>query len=90
MKFDFSSGKAFADAIFTVRQIQKRCLAKKKESVSGCFDLEKEYDRVPWELEWLTLRRLGAEEWVLSVIGAMHEGVTPTRSMKEKKAIVFK
>jgi hypothetical protein len=39
-------------------------------------DLEKAFDRVPREVVWWALRKLGVEEWLVKVIQAMYEGVT--------------
>ena len=36
-------------------------------------DLEKAFDRVPREVVWWVLRYLGVDEWIVSVIKAMHE-----------------
>ena len=36
------------------------------------IDLEKAFDRVPREVLWWALRRLGVDEWIVSVIKAMY------------------
>ena len=44
---------------------------------SDCtVDLEKVFDMVPREVVWWTLRYLGVDEWIVSVIRAMYEDVT--------------
>jgi len=76
MQFGFRSGRGTTDAIFIVRQIQERFLEKKKDLWMAFVDLEKAFDRVPREVVWWALRRLGVEEWLVKVIRAMYEGMT--------------
>ena len=52
MQFRFTSGKGTTDAIFIVRQMQEKYLAKKKELWMAFVDLEKAFDRVPQEVVW--------------------------------------
>ena len=44
MQFGFTSGKGTTDAIFIVRQMQEKYLAKKKELWMAFVDLEKAFD----------------------------------------------
>mgnify|MGYP003460147097 FL=1 len=69
-------GKGTTDAIFIVRQLQEKYLAKKKELWMAFVDLEKAFDRVPREVIWWALRTLGVDEWLISVIKSMYEGAT--------------
>ena len=46
-------------------------------------DLEKAFDRVPREIVWCVLRRLGVEEWLVTVVIVMYEGITTAVKMKE-------
>src|SRR5664279_590563 len=39
-------------------------------------DLEKVFDRVPREVVWWALRKLGVDEWIVSVIKSMYEEAT--------------
>ena len=38
------------------------------------MDLEKAFDRVPREVTWWAMRKLGVEEWLVKVVMAMYEG----------------
>jgi hypothetical protein len=72
MQFGFMAGKGTTDAIFIVRQLQEKYLAKKKDLWMAFVDLEKAFDRVPREVVWWALRNLGVNEGLVSVIGAMY------------------
>ena len=49
MQFGFMSGRGTTDAIFIVRQLQEKYLAKSKDLWMAFVDLEKAFDRVPRE-----------------------------------------
>ena len=71
MQFEFMSGRSTTDAIFIVRQLQEKYLAKNKELWMAFVDLEKEFDRVPQEVVLWVLGCLGVDEWIVSVIKAI-------------------
>ena len=72
MQFGFMAGKGTTDAIFIVRQLQEKYMAKKKDLWMAFVDLEKAFDRVPRDVVWWALRSLGVDEWLVSVIKAMY------------------
>ena len=76
MQFGFMAGKGTTDAIFVVRQLQEKYLAKNKDLWMAFVDLEKAFDRVPREVVWWALRKLGVDEWIVSVIQSMYENAT--------------
>ena len=39
------------------------------------LDLEKAFDRVPWEVIWWALRKLGVEEWIVRLVKGMYANV---------------
>ena len=70
------AGRSTTDAIFIVRQLQEKYLARNKELWLAFVDLEKAFDRVPREVVWWALSYLGVDEWIVSVIRAMYEDAT--------------
>ena len=89
MQFGFRSGRGTTDAIFIVRQIQERFLEKNRDLWMAFVDLEKVFDRVPREVVWWALRCLGVEEWLVTVIIAMYEGVATAVKMNEGESDGF-
>ena len=76
MQFGFRAGRGTTDAIFVVRQVQERFLAKGKDLWLAFVDLEKAFDRVPRDVLWWALRSAGVDEWLVSVIKAMYCGAS--------------
>ena len=89
MQFGFRPGRGTTDAIFIVRQMQERFLAKKQEVWMAFVDLEKAFDRVPREVVWWALRKLKVDEWLVRVIQAMYEGVSTAVKLGERKSVAF-
>ena len=73
MQFGFRAKRSMTDAVFIVRQLQEKYLAKKKDLWMAFVDLEKAFDRVPREVVWWALRYLDVDEWIVSVMKAMYE-----------------
>ena len=63
--------KSATVAIFIVRQLREKYLAKKEDLWMAFVDLEKAFDRVPREVIWWALKYLGVDEWIVSVIRAI-------------------
>jgi len=66
--------KRTADAIFIVRQMQENFGSKGKKLYFGFVDLEKAFDRVPREVIWWAMHKLGVEEWLVSAVMSMYTG----------------
>ena len=72
MQFGFMPGRGTTDAIFVLRQLQEKYLAKKKNLYFAFVDLEKAFDRVPRDVVWWAMRKLGVDEWLINVVKAMY------------------
>ena len=72
MQFGFMPGRGTTDAIFILRQMQEKFLGKKKNLYFAFIDLEKAFDRVPRDIVWWALRKLGASEWLVKVVQTMY------------------
>jgi hypothetical protein len=72
VKFGFMAGKSTTDAIFIVRQLQEKYLARHKDLWMVFVNLEKAFDRVPREVVWWALRCLGVDECMDSVSDKGH------------------
>ena len=62
MQFGFMPGRGTTDAIFIVRQWLEKLLAKNKNLYLAFVDLEKAFDRVPRQILWWAMRKLGIDE----------------------------
>ena len=89
MQFGFMAGRSTTDAIFIVCQLQEKYLAKNKELWMAFVDLEKAFDRVPRKVIWWTLRYLGVDEWIVSVIKAMCEDATTKVRLNGRESNAF-
>ena len=72
MQFGFMPGRGTTDAIFIVRQLQEKFLAKNKNLYLAFVDLEKAFDRVPRQVLWWAMRKLGIDEWIVQLVQAMY------------------
>ena len=58
MQFGFMPGRGTTDAIFILRQLQKKYLQKKKNIYFAFVDLEKAFNHVPRRILWWAMRKL--------------------------------
>ena len=72
MQFGFMPGHGTTDAIFILRQLQEKHLAKNKKLYFAFVNLEKAFDRVPRKVIWWPMRKLGIEEWIVRFVQAMY------------------
>ena len=71
IQFGFMPGRGTTDAIFILRQMHEKHIARKKDIFFAFVDLEKAFDRVPRNVLWWAMRKLGVEEWVIRTVKAM-------------------
>ena len=76
MQFGFRPGRSTTDAIFIVRQVQEKYLAKGKALYHAFVDLEKAFDRVPRAVVRWALRKAKVEEWLVQAVMAMYKGAS--------------
>ena len=68
----FNPGRGTTDQLFTLTRILRRAL-EFNYPVYMCFvDLEKAYDRVPWETLWEVLREYGVRGSLLRAIQSLY------------------
>ena len=72
MQFGFMPGRGTTDAIFIVRQLQEKFLAKNKNLYLVFVDLEKAFNMVPCQVLWWAMRKLGIDEWIVQLVQAMY------------------
>ena len=75
MQCGFMSGRGTTDAIFIVRQLQEKHLAANKPLYMAFVDLEKASDRVPRDVIWWAMRKLGIDEWLVHLVQSMYKDV---------------
>src|SRR6476469_9616849 len=79
MQFGFRPDRGTTDAIFIVRQVQEKYLAKGKELWKAFVDLEKAFDPVPRDVVRWALRKVGVAEWLVNVIKSMYVNKTTAK-----------
>ena len=62
MQFGFMQRRDTNDAMFLLRQMQEKFLAKNKNLYFSFIDLEKAFDMVPGQVLWWAMRRLGVDK----------------------------
>ena len=75
MQCGFMSGRGTTDSIFIVRQLQEKHLAANKPLYMAFVDLEKAFDRVPRDVIWWPMRKLGIDEWLVRLVQSMYKDV---------------
>ena len=82
-------GKGTTDAIFVVRQMQEKFVAKNRTLYYAFVDLEKAFDRIPREVVRWALRKLGVEEWLVKAVMTMYEKARTVVGMKHGNSEEF-
>ena len=74
MQFGFCPGLGTTDAIFILRQLQEKYLAKHRKLYMAFVDLEMAFDRVPRKILRRALRVIGVAKWLVTVMQAIYAG----------------
>ena len=75
MQCGFMSSHGTTDAIFIVLQLQEKHFAANKPLYMAFVDLEKAFDRVPRDVIWWAMRKLGIDEWLVGLVQFMYKDV---------------
>ena len=75
MQCGFMCGRGTTDAIFIVRQLQEKHMAANKPLYMAFVDLEKAFDRVPRDVIWWAMHKLGIDEWLVHLVQSMYKDV---------------
>ena len=71
MQFGFMPRWSTTDAIFILRHLQEKHLAKNRKLYFAFVDLKKAFDQVPRKVIWWVMQKLGLEEWIVQFAQAM-------------------
>ena len=88
-QFGFVSGRGTTDAIFVIRQLQKKYLAANKRFYMTFIDLEKAFDRMPRKVIWWALRKLGVDECIVLLVQGMYSNARSCVSFGEEYSEEF-
>ena len=71
----FKNNRSTIDMVFSLWQIQEKCLEQNMEVYAVFIDFTKAFDTVSREGRWSVLRKFGCTEKVINMIKALHEGM---------------
>ena len=75
MQCGFMSGRGTTDAISIVCQLQGKHLAANKPLYMAFVHLQKAFDRVPRDVIWWAMRKLGIDEWLVRLVQSTYKDV---------------
>ena len=75
MQCGFMSGRGTTDAIFIVSQLQEKHLTANKSLYMAFVYQEKAFDRVPRDVIWWAMRKLGINEWLVCLVESIYTAV---------------
>ena len=81
MQCGIMSGGGITDASYIVRQLQEKHLAANKPLYMALIDLEKAFDRVPRDIIWWAMCKLGIDEWLVRLVQSMYKDVRSSVSV---------
>ena len=71
----FRSGRSTMDMIFSLRQVQEKCLEQNMPLYAVFIDFSKAFDTVSREGLWQVLRKFGCPEKFIKLTAALHNGM---------------
>ena len=77
----FRKERSTTDMIFSLRQIQEKCVEQRKELITIFIDLTKAYDSVNREALWLVLQKFGFPAKIIRLIQSLHVGMNARVAM---------
>ena len=76
MQLRFMQGHGANEAIFILRHTQEKFYAQNKNLYFVFVDLEKAFGRIPHQLLWWTMRRLGVDKQIIQLVQAMYQNAS--------------
>ena len=71
----FRAERGTCDMLFVARQLQEKCREQHRDLHMAFVDLSKAFDRVPRNMLWKVLERLGCPPHFISMVRQFHEGM---------------
>ena len=78
----FRAGRGTSDMIFSLRQIQEKCIEQNMPLYMIFVDFSKAFDTVNRSTLWKILRRLGCPDQLTNLISSLHSGMKASVNLK--------
>ena len=78
----FRAGRGTVDMIFSLKQVQEKCIEQQMPLYMVFVDFTKAFDTVNRSALWSILRKLGCPDHFTSLIASLHQGMKASVSLK--------